>query len=188
MSSTEQQKIRRRLSGYASNDNRIKRDYLKIFSLILLFIAIFAAFLLWLQPYIPIQNDTKNSITIKLSDIAEGNYKRIIWDEKPIIVYHRSSADIEQTNMMDWENMPDPQPSFARTHHPKWIVLLAQCQNLGCQPEFSGGNLVCGCDNSYYDNLGRVTRGRSQKNIPIVDWAFTADKQYIIIGGDLKNE
>lgn len=188
MSSTEQQKIRRRLSGYASNDNRIKRDYLKIFSLIMLFIAIFAALFLWLQPFIPIQNDSQNIIFVKLSEIPPGEYKRVIWNEKPIIVYHRTLKDIKQTKDLDWETMKDPEPISARTHNTDWIVLLAQCQNLGCQPEFANEHFVCGCDNSYYDSIGRVTSGRSQKNIPTIDWKFSADQSYIIIGGEQMNE
>lgn len=188
MSSTEQQKIRRRLSGYASNDNRIKRDYLKIFSLIMLFGAIFAAFLLWLQPFIPIQNDSQNVIFIKLSEISPGAYKRVVWNEKPIIIYHRTLGDIQRTAQLNWETMADPEPISVRTNNPEWVVLSAQCQNLGCQPEFANEHFVCGCDNSYYDSIGRVTSGRSQKNIPVIDWVFSADKHYIMIGGDQIDE
>ncbi|MFV0430575.1 MAG: hypothetical protein ACK5MJ_00175 [Alphaproteobacteria bacterium] len=184
MSSTRQQKLRRRLAGYASNDNRIKYDYLKIASLAMLLLAIIVACILWFKAFQPVAKDFQHIIKVPTSSIAKGDYKRIVWEEKPIIIHHRSQSEIDETAAMNWQDMPDPEPISKRSHEPSWIVLHAQCQNLGCQPELAKNHFVCGCDNSFYDSTGRITQGRAHKNIPAIHWKFSDGQRYIIIGED----
>lgn len=59
MTSAEQ-KERRRLSAYASNDNRVSFDYLKAISLGLVVLAILIAIAVWLQAFRPIEEGSES--------------------------------------------------------------------------------------------------------------------------------
>ncbi len=177
----KQQKERRRLSAYASNDNRISRDYLKITSFSLLFVALFVAFIFWLQAFRPINEYRQNTVSIAISDISEGEYKRFVWENKPLLIYHRTSDEIDQMKALDVGAMPAPSDLTSRSSDLNWTVIISQCQDLGCQPEIKESLLICGCDNSIYDVSGRLIKGRLQRNIPTIPWSFSEDKSHIIL-------
>ncbi len=179
--SDRKQRERRRLSAYASNDNRMSRDYLKIISFGLMALAIFISFMVWLQAFRPIDEYQESSVAISVSDIAKGQYKHLIWGNIPVIIYHRSAEDILFMQNMDKNKSLSLSPLHLRSYDINWTVVKAQCQNLGCQPELKQSRFICGCDGSIYDVSGRFLEGRSLEDIPVIPWFFSDDKSHIII-------
>lgn len=183
--SSYKQRERRRLSAYASNDNRISRDYLKIISFSLVALATLISFMIWFEAFRPVAEYQENRVSIPIDDIAQGQYKRFIWNHKPIIIYHRTAEDIAQMQAADEaadkDELSASSPLKLRSYDMNWTVIKAQCQNLGCQPKFNQSRFICGCDGSIYDASGRFLEGRSKEDIPVIPWSFSDDKESIII-------
>ncbi len=82
------QKERRRLSTYASNDNRISFDFLKVISLSLVGVAIFIGLMVWLQAFRPAA--TYPAGTYKEKDFSPAAVSRV-FSKIPKVFYITSS-------------------------------------------------------------------------------------------------
>ena len=119
--------------------------------------------------------EAQKSIEVDLSDIAQGDTKKVIWRGKAVFVKHRTSADIAAAKKEMGEI--DPQSDTDRVQKEQWLVTIAHCTHLGCVPLDGGsyGGWACPCHGSLFDTSGRVRRGPAAKNLEIPPYTFIDD-------------
>lgn len=86
---SDDQKERRRLSTYASNDNRISFDFLKVISLSLVGVAIFIGLMVWLQAFRPV--GTYPAGTYKEKDFSPAAVSRVFQQNSQSFLHNNSS-------------------------------------------------------------------------------------------------
>ncbi len=129
---------------------------------------------------------------VDIQDLVQGQSKTLLWQERPIIVYHRSDAEQAQLRQLN-DSLADPnskrsiQPDWAtgpdRSRDPAWFVAIAVGSDMGCPIEllkasdalFKGepwlGGFVDTCRKSRYDLAGRVyDEQQAQKNLIVPDY------------------
>ncbi|MBI1308351.1 MAG: ubiquinol-cytochrome c reductase iron-sulfur subunit [Proteobacteria bacterium] len=123
------------------------------------------------------------TLDVHLGDIAEGTNKTVLWQGKPVFIWHRSPAQVQQARAQDSKATMDPQPDADRTQKPDWLVVLGICTHLGCVPMRGGAEdgWRCPCHGSQYDMSGRVIQGPAGKNLEVPPYRFL-DDQTIRIG------
>ena len=125
--------------------------------------------------------DVKAQATVELSiaDVAEGQYKTVLWRGRPVFVKHRTQKEIDQARADDTVGLPDPQKDADRVKEgkEKWLVTLAVCTHLGCVPMQGGefGGWMCPCHGSHYDTSGRIRKGPAPLNLEVPPYAFVDD-------------
>ncbi|MGL9732747.1 MAG: ubiquinol-cytochrome c reductase iron-sulfur subunit [Wolbachia sp.] len=128
-----------------------------------------------------------STIEINLSDIQEGQGKKVKWQGKPIFIRRRTKQEIEAARVIDVKNLRDPQLDEQRVYKGKneWLIMIGICTHLGCVPvdhaTKDGNGWFCPCHGSYYDTSGRVIGGPAPKNMAIPDYFFLS-KNVVIIG------
>lgn len=121
--------------------------------------------------------EAQKSIEVDLSEIPEGETKRVIWRGKAVFIRHRTAAQIEEAKAGDASAVIDPQTDADRVQKDKWLVTIAHCTHLGCIPLQGGkfGGWGCPCHGSQFDISGRVMRGPAAKNLEIPPYEFLSD-------------
>ncbi|WP_333023965.1 ubiquinol-cytochrome c reductase iron-sulfur subunit [Wolbachia endosymbiont of Pentidionis agamae] len=128
-----------------------------------------------------------STVEINLSEIREGQTKKVKWQGKPVFIRHRTQQEIESARTIDSSALRDPQLDESRVHpgKDKWLVTLAICTHLGCVPidhsTKDGNGWFCPCHGSYYDTSGRVIGGPAPKNLVVPDYFFLKE-DVIVIG------
>ncbi len=122
-------------------------------------------------------------IEIKLDTIELGKHKVFKWRGKPLFVWHRSPAMIEDANSVDVSSLRDPEEDDARTKRPEWLVVIGVCTHLGCVPipnagEFGG--YYCPCHGSHYDTSGRIRKGPAPLNLEVPMYEFEGDDTLVV--------
>lgn len=67
-------------------------------------------------------------VEIDLSSIPEGKNVIIKWRGKPVLIRHRTEAEIEEANKVNVSALRDPQEDSDRTQKPEWLVMLGKYQ------------------------------------------------------------
>ena len=133
-----------------------------------------------------------SSIEVDLTPIAEGQNIVVKWRGNPVIIRHRTAAEIEEANKVEIETLPDP---LARNDNvadgdpatdanrvvdgkTQYLVMLGVCTHLGCVPigeagEFDGW--FCPCHGSHYDIAGRIRKGPAPTNLPVPPYTYLSD-------------
>ena len=131
-----------------------------------------------------------DSLTIDVTDLAEGAEVTVKFMGKPFVIRHRSPADIAAAEAVDPADLVDP---FAQnlnlttdapatdqnrraTPDGRIIVLSRICTHLGCvvlgdrSGDFNG--YFCPCHGAQFDTAGRVRRAPAQLNlqVPAFEW------------------
>lgn len=121
--------------------------------------------------------ESQKSIEVDLSDVPEGEIKRVIWRGKAVFVRHRTAAEITEAKEGDSKAVIDPQKDDDRVQRDQWLVTIAHCTHLGCVPLAGGGynGWGCPCHGSQFDVSGRVMRGPAAKNLEIPPYEFLND-------------
>ncbi len=177
----KQQKTRRRISAYASNDNRISRDYLKIISLSLTFLAIFIALIIWLQAFRPIDEYNPNMLSVIRIDTAKS--ERFIWKNKLLLIDYEQSDKIKRQQRSDISIIYVPSDLSLRSHNLNWaITTYTQYQNLSRRLELKENLFICGCNKFSYDMKTHILKESLLKNTLVTLYFFSDDKNYIIKG------
>jgi ubiquinol-cytochrome c reductase iron-sulfur subunit len=119
-------------------------------------------------------------IEVDLAPITDNQAIKVFWRSKPIYIWHRTKAEIEQAQNVDVAALPDPQADAARVKdgHDQWLVVIGICTHLGCIPlahEGDYGGFFCPCHGSQYDTSGRIRRGPAPANLAIPPYAFVSD-------------
>lgn len=141
------------------------------------------------------------SIEVDLAPIAEGQSIIVKWRGNPLIVRHRSKADIDTAKAVKVSDLLD---SASRNANAKgnveatdenrvvdgkeqFLVMLGVCTHLGCVPQgdlgdygvvtgnATTGGWLCPCHGSQYDTAGRVRRGPAPENLPVPPYVFLTD-------------
>ncbi len=140
------------------------------------------------------------SMKVAIGDIEPGQIKQLLWENRPIIILHRSA---EQVRMLAGEAqfLADPlssksvQPDFALNHYrsisPQWLVVLASGTDLGCSLNFlpdyqldrgaaAIGAFQDSCRGSLYDLAGRVLLNQAAaKNLVIPPYRLEGDSVFL---------
>jgi ubiquinol-cytochrome c reductase iron-sulfur subunit len=141
------------------------------------------------------------SIEVDLAPIAEGQSIIVKWRGNPLIVRHRSKADIEAAKAVKLTDLLDTQSRNANAKgnveandenrvvagKEQYLVMLGVCTHLGCVPQgdlgdygvvtgnATTGGWLCPCHGSQYDTAGRVRRGPAPENLPVPPYVFLTD-------------
>ncbi|KAG0169077.1 ubiquinol--cytochrome-c reductase catalytic subunit rip1 [Apophysomyces sp. BC1034] len=120
---------------------------------------------------------------VELSSIPEGKNVTIKWRGKPVFIRHRTADEIAEANVVNLQELRDPQQDAERAKKPEWLVMLGVCTHLGCVPIGEAGDYggwYCPCHGSHYDISGRIRKGPAPLNLEIPEYTFQDDK--LIIG------
>lgn len=122
------------------------------------------------------------SIEVDLSNIKEGEEKKVMWRGKPIFIKHRTPAEVEAARSVELSELKDPQKDEERVKSGKaqWLVTIGICTHLGCVPiggqgEYKGW--FCPCHGSQYDTSARIRKGPAPKNLEVPPYEFVGDNK-----------
>lgn len=123
------------------------------------------------------------TLEVKLGDIPVGTSKTVLWQGKPVFIWHRNAEQIAAAQAGDATATLDPQPDAERVQKPEWLVVMGICTHLGCVPMQGGEHegWRCPCHGSQFDVSGRVRQGPAGTNLPVPPYSFI-DDQTILIG------
>jgi ubiquinol-cytochrome c reductase iron-sulfur subunit len=123
---------------------------------------------------------------VDLREIAVGSSRLIESRSGPIVVRHRTPAEIAMARALDCGGcLPHPQLDSERTARPAWIILEARCTHLGCNLIEGGGRYggwLCPCHGSEFDPSGRLTRGPADANLRIPPHQFVDEHTLVLPG------
>jgi len=122
-----------------------------------------------------------STVEVNLTNIAEGETKRVMWRGKPVFIKHRTKEEIDAANEVKVEELPDPQYDKERVKagKEKWLITVGICTHLGCVPVSNQGDFggwFCPCHGSHYDTSGRVRKGPAPKNLLVPQYKFLSDE------------
>ena len=133
---------------------------------------------------------------VDLSAVPEGQAIKVMWQGRPVLIRHRTAAEIaasEETPLSALkdpiarnENIADGEADASdanRRIDPKWMIVTGICTHLGCVPlgtaqgenrgDFNGW--FCPCHGSHYDLAGRIRRGPAPTNLEVPPYEFVSD-------------
>ncbi len=142
-----------------------------------------------------------SSVEVDLAPIAEGQAVTIKWRGNPLIIRHRSKADIDMAKAVKVSDLIDTNPRNANAKSTdqatddnrvvggksQYLVMLGVCTHLGCVPEGNKGDFgvvtgnsttggwLCPCHGSQYDTAGRVRKGPAPENLPVPQYVYLTD-------------
>ena len=133
-----------------------------------------------------------SSIEVDLTPIAEGQNITVKWRGNPVIIRHRTAAEIEEANKVSMDDLPDPIARNANVPDgdpatdanrvvdgkAQYLVMLGVCTHLGCVPIGDAGDYdgwFCPCHGSHYDIAGRIRFGPAPTNLPVPPYSYLSD-------------
>ncbi|MDG7056495.1 MAG: ubiquinol-cytochrome c reductase iron-sulfur subunit [Wolbachia endosymbiont of Meromenopon meropis] len=175
------------LNGITKNKSKSRRDFLTLTTCAMVGIGVASG--LW--PLVKSMNPSAevlamSTVEINLSDIQEGQGKKIKWQGKPIFIRRRTKQEIKAARIVDVKSLRDSQLDEQRVHSGKdeWLIMIGICTHLGCVPidyaTKDGNGWFCPCHGSYYDTSGRVIGGPAPKNMAIPDYFFSSEDVVVI--------
>jgi ubiquinol-cytochrome c reductase iron-sulfur subunit len=146
------------------------------------------------------------SVEVDLAPIKEGQSVTIKWRGNPLIIRHRSKADIDTAKAVKPSDLMDNASRNANAKgqedasdanrvvagKEQYLVVLGVCTHLGCVPEgdkgefgvvtgnSSTGGWLCPCHGSQYDTAGRVRRGPAPENLPVPPYKYLSDTKILV--------
>lgn len=154
-----------------------------------------AGFLAW--PFVAQMNPDAASLAlasteVDLSQVAEGQIVTVKWRGKPVFVWNRTAAQVEEAKKVELAQLPDKNarnenlPTDAEAtdvnrgakDKENWLVVVGVCTHLGCVPINNSGDFggfLCPCHGSHYDSAGRIRRGPAPENLHVPPFAFESD-------------
>ena len=141
------------------------------------------------------------SIEVDLAPIAEGQAVTVKWRGNPLIIRHRSKADIDAAKAVNLSDLIDGASRNANAKgnldaaddnrvvagKSQYLVMLGVCTHLGCVPvgdqgtygvvtgNSTTGGWLCPCHGSQYDTSGRVRVGPAPENLPVPPYVYLTD-------------
>jgi ubiquinol-cytochrome c reductase iron-sulfur subunit len=162
--------------------------------------AVGAGFLVW--PFVAQMNPDASALAlatseVDISQIAEGQVITVKWRGKPVFIWNRTAAQVEEAKKVELGQLPD---KLARNDNlpadaeatdvnrgakdkENWLVVVGVCTHLGCVPISQQGNFggwLCPCHGSHYDTAGRIRLGPAPANLQIPPFAFAGDTKITI--------
>jgi ubiquinol-cytochrome c reductase iron-sulfur subunit len=126
---------------------------------------------------------TATDVTVNIGGIPAGSGITVIWKGQPVLIRHRTPAEITKDQNYDILLLPDPATdgSRVRTGHSEWVVLFGRgpdgCVVVGknaADPRGRYGGWVSPCDGSQYDTAGRVRSGPAKANLGLPPYDFSS--------------
>ncbi|WFW29664.1 MAG: ubiquinol-cytochrome c reductase iron-sulfur subunit [Wolbachia endosymbiont of Menacanthus eurysternus] len=181
-------KTKRKSQNKDTTKNKSRRDFITLTTCAMTGIGVIGG--LW--PLIKSMSPSAeilaaSTVEVNLTDIQEGQAKKVKWRGKPVFIRKRTKQEIETSRAIDIKNLRDPQSDEQRVHKGKeeWLIMIGICTHLGCVPvnyvTKDGNGWFCPCHGSYYDASGRVIGGPAPKNMAIPDYFFL-NENIVIIG------
>ena len=122
-------------------------------------------------------------VTVNLGAIVPGSGTTVLWQGQPILIRHRTAAEITADENYNILQLLDPATDTSRvkTGHSAWVVLYGRgpdgCVVVGSQstdPRGHWGGWISPCDGSQYDTSGRVRAGPAKQNLGIPPYDFSS--------------
>ncbi len=136
-------------------------------------------------PFVDSMNPSKDvaalaSVEVDISNIKEGDAKKVMWRGKPVSIRRRTKAEIEEAKKVNLSELRDPQDDSERVKAGKeeWLVTIEICTHLGCIPIVGQGEYqgwFFPCHGSQYDTSARIRKGPAPKNLEIPPYEFVSD-------------
>lgn len=142
----------------------------------------------------PNPGSPRDAIEVDLAGIEEGAWRRVPWRGLPIVVRHRTAAEIaaaRNVSIADLRdgyarvagqpsNLPATDANRTKPGQSKWLVVTGTCPRSGCVVEAlgSGDGLepgiawFCPCDGCRFDTAGRIRSGLSLENLAVPLYRF----------------
>jgi ubiquinol-cytochrome c reductase iron-sulfur subunit len=147
-----------------------------------------------------------STIEVDLAPIKEGQAVTVKWRGNPLIIRHRTQADIDAAKAVKAEDLLDNAARNANVKgavdasddnrtvagKPQFLVMLGVCTHLGCVPQGdqgqygvvtpsgSTGGWLCPCHGSQYDTAGRVRKGPAPENLPVPPYKYLSDTKILV--------
>jgi ubiquinol-cytochrome c reductase iron-sulfur subunit len=124
-----------------------------------------------------------SDVTVNLGGIPAGSGATVVWKGQPILIRHRTPAEITRDQNTDILQLRDPATDASRvkTGHADWVVLIGTgadgCVVVGnspADPRGHYGGWVSPCDGSQYDTAGRIRSGPGHANLAIPPYDFSS--------------
>ncbi len=120
------------------------------------------------------------SVEVDISNIKEGDAKKVMWRGKPVSIRRRTKAEIEEASKVELSELRDPQTDAERVKAGKeeWLVTIEICTHLGCIPIVGQGEYkgwFCPCHGSQYDTSARIRKGPAPRNLEVPPYEFISD-------------
>lgn len=161
------------------------------------FVAVGAGFATWplISQMAPNRGSKRDTLDVDLERLAIGQTRQVPWMGLPILVLHRTQAQISEARETSLLSLPDP---FARAKgadgkldasdanrikagHAQWLVVVARCTKEHCIIKVSdvapSEAFICPCCASRYDASGRVRSGPASFNLEVPPYAFVSSTQ-----------
>jgi ubiquinol-cytochrome c reductase iron-sulfur subunit len=161
-----------------------RRDFLKMTLAATAVVGLATAIWPFLDTMDPSKNVMRASdVSVDLSGIPAGTGITVMWKGKPVLVRHRTPAEVTALAYTDTFQLRDPATDLSRvkTGHAEWVVMFGTgpdgCVVTGNQPSDNRGKwggYVSPCDGSEYDTSGRVRSGPAKTNLPIPPYDFVS--------------
>ena len=133
-----------------------------------------------------------SSIEVDLAPIEEGQSITVKWRGNPVIIRHRTAAEIKEAadvpldQLLDQdarnENVADGSEATDVNRvvgeKVQYLVMLGVCTHLGCVPIGDAGDYkgwFCPCHGSHYDTSGRIRLGPAPENLPVPKYEYISD-------------
>jgi ubiquinol-cytochrome c reductase iron-sulfur subunit len=146
------------------------------------------------------------SIEVDLAPIKEGQAVTVKWRGNPLIIRHRTKADIDAAKAVAASDLLDDEARNANGKgnedasdanrvvggKEQYLVMLGVCTHLGCVPQgdlgeygvvtgnSTTGGWLCPCHGSQYDTAGRVRRGPAPENLPVPPYKYLSDTKIVV--------
>ncbi len=124
-----------------------------------------------------------SDVTVNIGGVPAGSGITVIWKGQPILIRHRSPAEITRDQNTDILQLRDPATDASRvkTGHAAWVVLFGTgpdgCVVVGnapADPRGPWGGWTSPCDGSQYDTAGRIRAGPARTNLGIPPYSFSS--------------
>jgi len=126
--------------------------------------------------------ESERTIEVDLSDLEPGEFKKTLWQGKPVFFLHRTEEMIEKARAA---TTIEPEDDTDRVKDEKWLIVNGTCQHFGCIPNWNpdGGIRAwrCDCHGSEYDFSGRAIKGPTDGNFLAVPYEFL-DENTVRVG------
>jgi ubiquinol-cytochrome c reductase iron-sulfur subunit len=122
-------------------------------------------------------------VSVNLGGIQAGSGTTVLWKGQPILIRHRTQAEITHDQNTDILLLRDPvtDASRVKTGHADWVVLYGTgpdgCVVVGnspADPRGHYGGWISPCDGSQYDTAGRIRSGPAKTNLGIPPYDFSS--------------
>ena len=130
------------------------------------------------------------TLTFDLSRLPVGAFRRVVFDEKPIVIWHRKPEQVSDARDLDLSALRDPRANNANFVSSEsavdenrslgdFLIVSSRCtHSLACVVvEESGdfGGYFCPCCASHYDLSGRVRKGPARRNLSVPAYAVAGN-------------